>query len=138
MSHGPLIAPPEIVSTGLPRLSITIRQPACAVADVPSDVGKLPTITHPDCNTDNAVVNPTPPGHAPGRFPALSSANTANVEPSGAISTIVVPVPCAFVTLLKLLTKKWPAWRLPTDRCTSTMPYGLTSPFPGTVVETTL
>src|SRR5215467_9741309 len=47
MSHGPLTSGPVIVSTGLPPLSSTSRQPACADAELPFLVGRLPTITHP-------------------------------------------------------------------------------------------
>src|SRR5260370_37269804 len=74
MSHGPLMTPPEKVSTGLPCASSTIRHPAPTVAIVPSVVGKLPTITHPVLSTTHAVVSPTPPGQPPGRVPALISA----------------------------------------------------------------
>src|SRR5438105_10201367 len=66
ISHGPLICEPAKVSTTLPQLLSTIKQPACAVADVPSLVGKLPTMTQPRCSTTSAVVSPTPPGQEPG------------------------------------------------------------------------
>jgi hypothetical protein len=66
MSHGPLIGEPDKVSTAWPIWFNTIRHPAWAVAEVPSLVGKLPTMTHPVRNTANAVVSPTPPGQAPG------------------------------------------------------------------------
>jgi hypothetical protein len=45
MSHGPAICGPEIVLTGVPLLSSTIRHPSFAVADLPSLVGRLPTTT---------------------------------------------------------------------------------------------
>ena len=45
MSHGPLISPPDSVSTTLPSGFRTIRAPAVAVAEVPSVVGRLPTTT---------------------------------------------------------------------------------------------
>ena len=51
MSQGPLICGSLIVSTTFPLLSRTIKQPACAVSAMPSEVGKLPTITHPLRNT---------------------------------------------------------------------------------------
>ena len=73
-------------------LSSTMRQPACAVAEVPSLVGKLPTMTQPPLSTTSAVVSPRPPGQGPGNFEALSAANRLWV-PSGATSTMVVPVP---------------------------------------------
>src|SRR5579864_9110489 len=104
MSHGPLINEPKKVSTGLPELSSTIRHPACAVFEEPSVVGKLPTITHPVRNTVRAVVSPTPPGQEPGSVAALIWANTVS-PPLGAISTIVVPVPCRLLLPLKLLIK---------------------------------
>jgi hypothetical protein len=37
----------------------------CAVAEVPSEVGKLPTITHPERRPASAVVKSTPPGRRP-------------------------------------------------------------------------
>src|SRR4029077_21184714 len=110
MSHGPLITPPEKVSTGLPFASSTIRHPAPTVAIVPSVVGRLPTITHPVRNTTNAVVSPTPPGQPPGRVPALISAKVVWLCALGAYCTIELPVPCRLPTggepaLLKLLTR---------------------------------
>src|SRR5260370_40441080 len=77
MSHGPLITPPEKVSTGLPFASSTIKHPAPTVSIIPSVVGKLPTITHPVRSTTNAVVSPTPPGQEPGSVPALISPQVA-------------------------------------------------------------
>ena len=53
--------------------------------------------------------------------------------PSGATSTIVVPVPCALLELLKLLTRMWPSVRLPIERGTRATPYGFMSPLLGTV-----
>src|SRR5579863_772416 len=102
MSHGPLIPLPASVSTGRPVLSITIRQPACAVAAVPSDVGKLPTTTKPDFNATSAVLSPMPPGHGPGKLFGSSAANTV-IFPEGPISSIVLPVPWRLDELLKLL-----------------------------------
>src|ERR1700692_52424 len=112
MSQGPLMGPPEIVSTGLPELSSTIRQPACAVAEVPSVVGRLPTITQPLFSATSAVVSPRPPGQGPGSESGLREANGVTI-PDGETSTIVVPVPCALVLLLKLLTSTSPFTRLP-------------------------
>ena len=131
MSHGPLMPCPENVSRTRPWLLSTIRQPALAVADIPLDVGRLPTITQP-CTTASAVVRPTPPGQAPGRRDALICANLVR-WPRGLISTIVVPVPCRFALLLKLLISTWPRRSLPRVCRMATMPYGLTSPFRGTV-----
>src|SRR5579884_1345823 len=139
MSHGPLIGPPAIVSSTLPRLFSTSRQPALAVAEVPSVVGRLPTITNPLRVTASAVVNPTPPGHGPGRAAGSICANTdaspgVRSFPPGGIWTIVVPVPCSFAELLKLLMSSSPRASNPTLRGTVTIPYGLTSPLAGTVV----
>src|SRR5580692_283720 len=103
MSQGPLIPLPARVSTGWPLLLRTIRHPACAVAAVPSDVGRLPTITKPDRSATSAVLRPMPPGHGPGRLPASIVANTFKA-PDGLISSMVVPVPCRLDELLKLLT----------------------------------
>src|ERR1700733_4544360 len=114
-----------------PQLSSTIRQPALAVADVPSDVGKLPTITRPLRRATRAVVNPIPPGHD--TLAASIRANWLNF-PLAAICTIVVPVPCWLAPLLKLLMRKRPSTRSPLVRGTRAIPYGLTSPFAGTVV----
>ena len=54
-------------------------------------------------------------------------------EPFGETWTNVVPVPCTFALLLKLLTSMSPATSLPDDAATIARPYGLTSPFAGTV-----
>src|SRR5260370_31108496 len=105
ISQGPLMSEPVKVSTTLPLLSSTIRQPAPAVADVPSVVGKLPTITQPLCSTTSAVVKPTPPGHLPGSVLALIWAKTFTVFTSGETSMIVVPVPLCIAPLLILLNK---------------------------------
>ena len=67
MSHGPLIGPPAIVLTTFPELSSASRHPALAVFALPSEVGRLPTITNPLRVTASAVVSPTPPGHGRGR-----------------------------------------------------------------------
>ena len=132
MSHGPLMPLPEMVSRTWPQRSSTSRQPALAVADMPSVVGRLPTTTQPPCRMDNAVVRPIPPGQAPGRCLALIRANVV-LMPPGDTWTIVVPVPWRFVLLLKLLIRTLPRFRLPWLRPTTATPYGLTSPLPGTV-----
>jgi hypothetical protein len=59
---------------------------------MPFFVGRLPTTTQPLCNTANAVVKPTPPGHGPGSLFAASDANTLT-PPDGEICTIVVGCP---------------------------------------------
>jgi len=53
--------------------------------------------------------------------------------PPGLTSTIVVPVPCRLALLLKLLISTLPRRSLPRLWRISTVPYGLTSPFRGTV-----
>ena len=45
MSHGPLIGAPAISPTTSPQGLSTISAPAVIVAEVPSVVGRLPTIT---------------------------------------------------------------------------------------------
>ena len=137
MSHGPLIDPPASVSTARPRLLSTIRQPARAVAEEPSAVGRLPTITQPLRSTPSAVVRPTPPGQRPGSMPDRRAANVVRCPP-GLIWTIVVPVPCRFDAALKFDTSTSPLCRLPVERGTTATPYGFTSPLPGTVDATTL
>src|SRR6266851_1113455 len=59
-------------------------------------------------------------------------ANWVTVPP-GETSTIVVPVPCWFWLLLKLLTSTSPRWSFPVLCLITATPYGLTSPFAGTV-----
>ena len=46
---------------------------------------------------------------------------------------MVVPVPWRLAELLKLLTNVLPSTSLPMECVTNAMPYGLTSPFAGTV-----
>src|SRR5215471_4688859 len=132
MSQGPLMPWPDRVSTGWPQLLTTIRHPAFAVADMPFVVGRLPTTTQPPGRMSSAVVRPTPPGHGPGRLDFLMCANTVRWPP-GVICTIVVPVPCKFLELLKLLTRTLPWRSLPSLWRTTATPYGLTSPLCGTV-----
>src|ERR1700733_3510967 len=134
MSHGPLIGPPAIVSTTWPRLFNTIRHPARAVSDIPSVVGRLPTITNPLRGTARAVVSPTPPGQCTILGLIWAKVGATPLSPPGGICTIVVPVPCALVELLKLLISRSPRTSEPTLSGTVTMPYGFTSPLPGTVL----
>src|SRR5664279_1062748 len=137
MSHGPLIHRLVMVSRTLPAASNTSRQPAFAVAAVPSRVGRLPTITHPDLRTARAVVNPTPPGQRPGSRAASTRANRV-AFPWAVIWTRVLPVPCRLPAALKLLTSTEPPCSLPTVRGTTATPYGLRSPLAGTVEEIVL
>jgi hypothetical protein len=48
-------------------LSNNGRHPASSFSDIPSLVGRLPTITQPLRSAHSAVVNPTPPGQGPGQ-----------------------------------------------------------------------
>src|SRR5262249_16508979 len=132
MSQGPLMPSPENGSRTWPRVSRTIRQPADEVAAEPSSVGRLPTTTQPPRRISSAVVRPTPPGQRPGSLDAMILANTLSF-PDGETWTIVVPVPCRFLALLKLLIRTLP---LTSERWlwgTRAVPYGLTSPLAGTV-----
>src|SRR5215471_3317787 len=86
-----------MLPTSLPFLLITRMEPAWAVAQLPerSGDGKFPTSTKPACRMFRAVVSPR--GAVPWK-------NT-DAGPVAWILTIVVPVPCAFVLLLKLDTR---------------------------------
>ena len=112
---------PDMVSATCPLLLMTSRHPALAVALVPSMVGRLPTTTQPPRRIPSAVVRPTPPGHGPGSEDAPICANTVCCPP-GETCTIVVPVPCRFCELLKLLTRTSPLTRLPMLRGTTATP----------------
>src|SRR5450755_1972590 len=120
-----------------PKASSTNSSPGFVVADVPSAVGRLPTITHPERKATSAVVSPTPP-----RTELAGIVANSFCWPPGETSTIVVPRPCsppgaaAVGALLKLLTRTSPAVRSPRDRGMTATPYGLTSPFAGTVLAT--
>src|SRR6202042_597473 len=103
--------------------SSTSRQPALAVAAMPFVVGRLPTTTQPPCRMLSAVVRPIPPGQAPGRGLALIRGKVVR-DPRGETWTIVVPVPCRFFLLLKLLTRTLPRCRWPRLRPTTATPYG--------------
>ena len=103
-----------------------------AVAAIPFAVGRLPTTTQPPGSTVSAVVRPIPPGHGPGRWLGRILANTLSLPP-GVIWTMVRPVPCRFFLLLKLLMSTLPRCRSPWVCWMTTVPYGLTSPLPGTV-----
>ncbi len=95
-------------------------------------MGRLPTTTQPPRRISSAVVRPTPPGQGPGSLDALILANTLSF-PDGETWTIVVPVPCRFLALLKLLIRTLPLTSEPWLLVTSAVPYGLTSPLAGTV-----
>src|SRR5215831_20105672 len=134
MSQGPLIAPPDNVSTTVPDESSTSRQPACALAELPFFVGRLPTTTNPLRSATSAVVSPRPPGQGPGSLFGSIIANWLRL-PVGETSTMVVPVPCRLRWLLKLLTSTSPATNRPIVVGTTATPYGLTSRFLGSVDE---
>src|ERR1019366_518669 len=104
-----------------PQASRMIRQPAFAVAEVPSLVGRLPTMTQPLRSATRAVVRPTPPGQRPATSPFVIVAKV-DTAPPGATSTIVVAVPWALAALLKLLTRVLPRWRSPIERGTIATP----------------
>ena len=95
MSQGPLIGGPEIVSTTVSDGSTTRRQPACMLAEVPSFVGRLPTMTQPLRNATSAVVRPNPPGQGPGSLFGASDAKRVD-PPPGETSTMVLPFPADF------------------------------------------
>ena len=80
-------------------------------------------------------MRPTPPGQLPGRVPASILANTDSL-PAGLTCTIVVPVPWLLFLSLKLLMSRSPARSFPALAGTTTIPYGLMSPFAGTVAAT--
>src|SRR5579872_2011256 len=132
MSQGPLIGDPAIVVTRCPTESRISRQPACMVAEWPLALGRLPATMYPLRRATRAVVSPTPPGQAPAGDAGASLANSLTLPP-GEISTIVVPVPWRLDLALKLLTRTSPAVRSPLLAGTTAIPYGLTSPFLGTV-----
>jgi len=93
-------------------------------------------MTHPRLRTASAPVSPTPPGQEPGS--AVGSIVTKVLTwPPGVTWTIVVPVPCRFALLLKLLISAFPCPRPPTLSGMSTKPYGFTSPLLGTAEATT-
>src|ERR1700689_702727 len=117
MSHGPLMPWPQNVSLTWPHWSSTIRQPGPEM--FPPLVGSEPTITQPLRSDASAVVRPTPPGQ-PGRLRSIL-ANT-DTWPNGETWTIVVPVPCTFALLLKLLTSTSPRCRKPVLRGTTATP----------------
>src|SRR5580704_715874 len=110
----------------LPHWSRTIRQPGPEMALF--TVGSEPTITQPLRSTTRAVVRPTPPGQELSLIPANS-----DILPCGLTCTMVVPVPCALVLSLKLLTSTSPRCKRPVLCGTTATPYGLISPLAGTV-----
>src|SRR5262249_20238889 len=108
----------------------TMRQPACAVAAMPSMVGRLPTTTQPPCRISSAVVRPTPPRQEPSSLAATMCANTLTL-PRGETWTIVIPVPCRFLRLLKLANRELPLKRHPRLPGAAPPPIGLAAPVLG-------
>src|ERR1019366_3889265 len=135
ISHGPLMSWLTQVAAGAPWLLSTMRQPVGFTAGKvpPLVVGRLPTTTQPPGSTASPVVRPTPPGHGSDDGSVPSRAK-GRAEPSGEISTMVLPVPCTLALLLKLLTRTSPRTSLPAVCGTTATPYGLMSPFAGTVL----
>ena len=88
--------------------------------------GTLPTSTNPLFKTASPVSRPRLAPWVEKRV----------CVPFGAILTMVVPVPCRLVLLLKLATRMSPGVSRPPDGNpigTNATPYGFTSPFAGTV-----
>src|ERR1700722_15619659 len=114
MSQGPKTFLLLMVSTGVPLASRTMRHPAGLFfgSAPPVVVGKLPTTTQPPGRIPSAVESPIPPGQV---WPSGSCESCAKscTDPWGEICTMVVPVPCTFALLLKLLTRVSPATREP-------------------------
>src|ERR1700722_10362758 len=122
-SHGPTMSGFVKVSTGVPVLFSTMRQPTgLRPGSAPSAVlARLPTTTHPPGRTASAVVSPIPPGQV---WPAGNCEICANtwVEPPGETCTMVLPVPWAFPLSLKLLTSVSPAVNRPMEGGTTATP----------------
>src|ERR1017187_7078442 len=111
MSHGPLIPEPVKVSTTAPVSSSTMRHPALAGGEVPSEVGRLPTTTTFACTIASAVGRPAPPVHAA----SLEICANKVFVPPGEIWTLVLPVPCSLELALKLVIRTLPATRFPVE-----------------------
>src|SRR5271154_2047641 len=110
---------------------MTSSDPGPAVPELPSAVGELPTTINPTCNVPNAVDSPS------GAVPWKNVVGDALFE----MRTMVVPVPCRLLLLLKFETRMSPrfngpdpVWKLSGMNAT---PYGFTSPIVG-MVETFL
>jgi hypothetical protein len=103
---------------------------ALAGAPEGSAAGMLPTTTQPPGRIASPVERPTPPGQRSLAGSEESFANSVSF-PLGESSTRVVP--CTLALSLKLLTRVSPLTSLPEPVGTTSIPYGLTSPFDGTV-----
>src|ERR1017187_7979847 len=106
-----------MVCTWWPRLLTTSSEPFPAVAHVPSVEGKLPTITRPSDNTARAVDNPGCEG---------DEVKKSEGDPCCGTRTMVVPVPCRLLELLKFETRMSPGFSAPPGKpCgTKATPYG--------------
>ena len=131
-SQGPLSrCGSEKVWSRFPDLSSTRIEPCgFGLVGVPTVVcglfGTLPTSTNPLFKTASPVSRPRLAPWVEKRV----------CVPFGAILTMVVPVPCRLVLLLKLETRMSPGVSRPPDGNplgTNATPYGFTSPFAGTV-----
>ncbi len=92
----------------------------------------MPTRTNPFLRTPRAVVRPRP--GAP--WKNVAACPDGATSPFGVSLTIVVPVPWALALLLKFETRTSPGAIVPPEgnlRGTIATPYGLRSPFGGTV-----
>ena len=127
MSQGPLIAPPAHVSTSWPVEFSTRRQPAPMPCGVPRSRARSPWWAG-FRRRPTLRGGPTAPWSTrsrPGTVPVVEAwviwANWVTV-PSGISCTMVVPVPCALATSLKLLTSTPPCTRFPVLWGTTTIP----------------
>src|ERR1700730_15794582 len=114
---------------------MTCSAPWPAVAAVPSVVGRLPTRTNPPFNTPSAVLKP---GSA--LVKNVVAAPGGAMVPVGVNWMIVVAVRWILELALKLAGSGSPgAIEPPAGKPSGTKatPYGLTSPFEGTVGELT-
>src|ERR1700733_1951537 len=127
MPHGPLTTDgvPN-VPRKFPLRSTTASLPACAVAEVPSAVGRLPINTRPSERIPRAALSP-----------GADEVKKVDVLPALSTRKMVVPVPCRFCELLKFETRMSPGWRMPPAGGTvfgaKATPYGFTSPLDGIV-----
>ncbi len=117
MSHGPLMSAAVYVATTRPRASSTVSAPARAALDFPPGAGRLPTTTNPSRSATSAVVKPTA-----GVDVGLGTTANTRAAPEGDTSTMLDPVPCSFLALLKLLTRTSPLISLPSLRPTTATP----------------
>ena len=82
---------------------------------MPSAVGSDPTITQPEVRMPERGGEADAARARAGQVPGLIVAKVTHLAADGEICTIVVPVPCWFAELLKLLTRMSPLCSAPTD-----------------------